>query len=194
MAEENATLPLFPLHTVLLPGGVLPLRIFEPRYLDMVSRCLRQESGFGVVLIRDGDEVGRAAHTHEVGTLGRISWFERRRDGLLGITVTGERRFRIRARDVGPDQLLSGRVQLLPEAPAQPLPEAHAHLAELLRRLLESLEPPYRTLPPAYEDAGWVGGRLIELLPLPLVRKQHCLELDDPLVRLEELRRYLERK
>ena len=76
--------PLFPLNTVMFPGGVLPLRIFEPRYLDMVSDCMRGDVPIGVVLIRDGLEVGRAAQTYDVGTLGVISYWNRRSDGLLG--------------------------------------------------------------------------------------------------------------
>ncbi|HEY0720771.1 MAG TPA: LON peptidase substrate-binding domain-containing protein, partial [Gammaproteobacteria bacterium] len=88
-------IPLFPLHSVLFPGGPLALRIFEPRYLDMVSRCMREECAFGISLIQEGDEVGDAAQPYEIGTLARISYFERRPDGLLGITVRGEQRFRI---------------------------------------------------------------------------------------------------
>ena len=107
-------LPLFPLHTVLFPGGPLPLRIFEPRYLDMVSRCLREDRGIGVVLIREGSETGPAPEVHDLGTLGRIHYWNRRDDGLLGVTLVGGRRFRILASTVQPDQLVCARVELLP--------------------------------------------------------------------------------
>jgi len=180
-------IPLFPLHTVLFPGGVLPLRIFEPRYLDMVSECLRAESPFGVCLIREGRETGTAAAIHEIGTLVRISWFEQRADGLLGISVDGQRRFRVCAQTVQPDQLLRGRVELLAEEKSSPLPQRYAALAELLQTLFEQLGSPYTRLRAQYADAVWVGARLCELLPLDLAIKQRLLQLDDPLERLERL-------
>lgn len=182
-------IPLFPLHSVLFPGGPLALRIFETRYLDMVSRCLKQESGFGVVLIREGSEVGEAPEVYEVGTLGRISYWERRRDGLLGITFTGEQRFHILEREVEDNQLIVAEVELLPNEPAVAVPPQHQELVELLVRILGELEHPYLTMPKAYDDSVWVGARLVELLPLELVQKQRLLQLDDPLERLERIAR-----
>lgn len=181
------TIPLFPLHSVLFPGGPLVLRIFEPRYLDMVSRCLKDESGFGVVLIREGREVGETPQIYEVGTFGHISYWEQRKDGLLGITVTGERRFRILQTAVQPNQLMTAEVELLPALPARLLPKQHTSLASLLQRILGELEHPYTTLERHYDDAEWVGGRLAELLPLDLVQKQRLLQEEDPLLRLERL-------
>jgi len=186
------TIPLFPLHSVLFPGGPLALRIFEPRYLDMVSRCLRDEDGFGVVLIRDGREVGEVPEVYEVGTFGCISFWEQRKDGLLGITVTGEHRFRILQTEVQPDQLLMAEVERLPATPAQPLPKQHQPLAQLLQRILDELPHPYLTLERRYEDAEWVGGRLAELLPFDLVLKQRLLQEADTLLRLELLKQILD--
>ena len=91
----SITVPLFPLNTVLFPGGVLPLRIFEPRYLDMVSDCLKSDTGIGVVLIKDGAETGKAADTYDTGTLSGISYWHKRPDGILGVTLKGDQRFRI---------------------------------------------------------------------------------------------------
>lgn len=188
----EATIPIFPLHAVLFPGGPLALRIFEPRYLDMVSRCLREGSGFGVSLIREGQEVGTAALPYEVGTFGHISYWQRRADGLLGITLVGERRFRILSSQVGADQLMSAEVQWLDDAAASPVPERFQALAGLLKGILEQLGQPYRKIPRRYEDAAWVGARLAELLPLSLAQKQYFLQIEDPVQRLERLQSMLD--
>jgi Lon protease-like protein len=184
---STLTIPLFPLNSVLFPGGPLPLRIFEPRYLDMVSRCLKEGSGFGVVLIRDGDEVGEVPQIYDVGTFGRISYWEQRSDGLLGITVTGEQRFRILHSMVQPSRLIEAEVTLLPLSPPQPLPKRHAALATLLQRILDEMEPPHLILERDYANADWVSGRLVELLPLDPAIKQRLLQEDDPLRRLDRL-------
>lgn len=180
-------LPLFPLHTVLFPGGVLPLRIFEPRYLDMVSDCLRHDSGFGVCLIRAGREVGAPAETFDVGTLARIQDWDKTPAGLLAITARGERRFRIVAREVRADRLTLADIELLDEPPRAALPLQHAPLARLLEHLLDDLDPPYKDLPRALDDADWVGARLTELLPIDMREKQVLLEQGDPLLRLTSL-------
>jgi Lon protease-like protein len=183
----TARIPLFPLHSVLFPGGPLVLRVFEPRYLDMVSRCLKEESGFGVVLIKEGEETGRAAETHEVGTYARITYWNRRADGLLGVTVRGERRFRILTREVQPDQLLLAEVEFLADELRLPLPPGYEPLAALLKSILDQLDHPYLTLPREFDDAAWVAARLAELLPIPRQRKQQLLESDDPLLRLKAI-------
>ena len=185
MSSER--LPLFPLHTVLFPGGVLPLRIFEPRYLDMVSDCLRNDSGFGVCLIRAGREVGAAAETFAIGTLARIQDWDRTPAGLLAITARGERRFHIIAREVREDRLAVAQVEFLEEPLPCALPLQHAPLARLLEHLLDDLDPPYKNLPRALDDADWVGARLTELLPMDLQEKQALLEQGDPLLRLTTL-------
>lgn len=189
---ERLTIPLFPLHTVLFPGGPLALRIFEPRYLDMVSRSLRDDQPFGICLIEDGSETGPAAHTFEVGTLVRITYWNRRRDGLLGVTVMGERRFRVLSQQTLPDQLVMAEVVLLDEEPQCDIPQEYVPLAELLRGILEQLDHPYRNLPRRYSDAGWVGARLVELMPLELHQKQLLLQMDDPVERLQRLKGIIE--
>lgn len=178
-------LPLFPLQTVLLPEGRLALRVFEPRYLDMVARCLRGENRFGVVAIREGAEVG-AATTYEHGTTAEIVDWHQEEGGMLGLLAAGREPFRIVSSRRQPDGLYVADVALLEPPPSQPLPEMHTPLAELLRRLLEPL-PLYRGVAPSFDDAAWVGGRLIELLPLTLEFKQTLLQSYDVLERLEQL-------
>jgi Lon protease-like protein len=186
--SEPREIPLFPLSTVLFPGGPLPLRIFEARYVDLVRRCLRDDSGFGVVLIREGVEAGGPALTCDVGTYARIVDFSQQPDGLLGIRAHGERRFRIRDRRRARDGLNLADVEWLPADPVLPLPEEFAELGPALEAILEQLGEPYASLERRTEDAAWVAGRLAEILPIPPAHKQHCLELDDPVERLRYLR------
>jgi Lon protease-like protein len=177
-------IPLFPLNTVLFPGGPLPLRIFETRYLDMLSRCLKNNQGFGVCLIEQGSETG-AAHTYTVGTLARIRDWSNGPDGLLHILALGERRFRVATLRTQHDGLNLGEVEWLPEEPPVPLPESSEPLAEMLRQLLAQLPGRYAALTSGYDDSTWVGYRLAEILPLPLTRRQYLLEISDARLRLD---------
>lgn len=191
---DSCVLPLFPLNTVLFPRGPLPLRIFETRYTDMVKRCMREGSCFGVVLLREGREAGAAASFSEVGTSARIVDFNLLPDGLLGISCRGERRFRVQRVWREPDGLNMGEVVWLDASPGQALeqtegvlavPEMYRHLADLLRKVLPELGEIYAALELRFEDAEWVSARLTEILPISLDDKQYILELDDPLRRLE---------
>ncbi len=184
--EGTEEIPLFPLGVVLFPGGWLPLRIFETRYVDMVRRCMREGSGFGVVLIREGAETG-PAQIHEVGTLARIVDFHQLPDGLLGLTCRGEGRFRVRNRRRQPDGLNVGEVQWLAAEPAMAVPERHVHLSELLRKVMPQLGEPYSSMDLQLDDAAWVGHRIAEILPIAAADKQFCLELQDPIERLDAL-------
>jgi len=179
--------PLFPLNTVMFPGGVLPLRIFEPRYLDMVSDCLRHDTAIGVVLIQEGQEVGQAAATHGTGTLSVISYWNRRRDGLLGITLRGTCRFRILSHEIQPNQLILAEVEALPAPQSIPVHGKYQPMANLLRKIIAQLEPPYTTMPAQYDNLEWVSARLCEFLPMPLEYKQQLLECDDVISRIEQL-------
>jgi len=183
--------PLFPLNTVLFPGGPLPLRIFEPRYVDMVSHCLRHESPFGVLLIREGREAGPAT-THEVGTLARISDWYQGSDGLLGITAIGERRFRLLSSRRQEDGLNIGDIEILDNEPQLPLPEEYQGIAAILAGVLNDLGRLYESLDRQFDDTGWVTARFVEILPLDLEEKQRCLEQSDPLERLHIVRRILD--
>jgi uncharacterized protein len=181
-------LPLFPLNAVVFPGGVLPLRIFEPRYLDMVSRCLRTDTGFGVCLIRSGRETGQPGEIHFTGTLCKIVDWTTLPDGLLGVTARGERRFRVLHTRIQADQLLVGQVEPTVDEIEQPLRAEFEPLRELLERIITELGPPYSELPGFYGQAGWVSARLTELLPLDLGIKQQLLEINEPGARLSRLR------
>jgi len=180
-------IPLFPLNTVLFPGGHLDLRIFEQRYLRLVSDCLSREAPFGISLIDSGQEVGGLAIPHRIGTLVRIVDWERRPDGLLGITVLGEQRFAIIDYEADPKQLLYAEVSLLANVPSATLSEKFRPLADLLQRILKQLANPDTPQPLHLDDAAWVGCRLAELLPLPLREKQRLLEIDNPMARLQLL-------
>lgn len=185
------TVPLFPLNSVLFPGGVLPLRVFEPRYLDMVSSCLRNNTAIGVVLIRDGAETGPAPSTHETGTLSEICYFNKRKDGILGVTLRGTQRFQIRSSTIQHNQLILAEVDTLPNNSPLINPDEYRPMTELLRKILAQLKPPYATMATHFDDLEWVSARLCELLPLPLALKQEMLCLDDSVQRLECLQRHL---
>ena len=178
---------MFALNTVLYPEGPLPLRIFEPRYVDMVSDRLRRDAPFIVALIRSGREVGGGATTHSIGTLARIVDWNRQDDGLLGIVALGGRRVEVLDTETRPDGLCVATARILEDEPASAVPPEHRRLAALLRGLLEELEARYRFVTPRFGDASFVGYRLSELLPMPLARKQQLLEIEDPLWRLREL-------
>lgn len=180
-------IPLFPLHSVLFPGGALPLRIFESRYIDMVKECMRHDRGFGVCMIRQGKEVGEVAEVYEIGTYGKIQYFEQLNSGLLGITARGESRFRVLRTWAEPNQLLMGEVEFLNPEPRIPLAEEYRPLAVLLGEIIQQLGPPYSVLPDEYEDASWVGQRLTELLPIDADLKQFFLQLEDPVQRLDRI-------
>lgn len=184
--SASLEIPLFPLQAVLFPGGPLPLRIFEPRYVDMISRCLKAGIGFGVALIRDGGETGPAT-IHEIGTVANIVDWDRLSDGTLGVVVLGGSRFLLRSSRREEDGLNLGVVDLLEAEPVVPLPERFHDMARLLEGVFEDLGPHYRHVEPAFGDASWIGCRLAELLPIELEHKQHCLELSDPIARLEYL-------
>ena len=172
--------PLFPLNTVLFPGGPLPLRIFETRYLDMISECLKADVPFGVLLIRDGQEAGPAT-TYEVGTLARIVDWYRGSDGLLGITAVGTQRFRLLSTERQGDGLNVGEVERLPDIDTMALPAEFSALPEILASVIDDLGRLYENLERRYEDAAWVAYRFAEILPVELAHKQTCLESEDVL-------------
>lgn len=186
MAEGNV-IPLFPLHTVLFPGGPLPLRIFEPRYTDMVGRCSREQTPFGVVLIQEGEEAGEVATTATVGCSARIADFCTLEDGFLGISCVGERKFRVRRVWRETDGLNMAEVSWLPAERDLELPADYSRLGDTVRRALDELAEHYEHVEKKFGDAAWVGSRLAELLPLALLDKQVLLEMDDPLARLDAL-------
>lgn len=194
----DAETPLFPLRSVLFPGGYLPLRIFEPRYLDMVQRCHAQGRPFGVVALTEGHEVRqrdgagfRREAFHAVGTLARIDHFEHEQPGLIHLRARGAQRFRLKASRCLSHGLWVGALTLLPDDAAVPVPDDLRHASRQLQDLLASwreragpeelpLQPPY-----AWDDAGWLANRWAELLPMPADDRQRLMAMDNPLLRLE---------
>jgi uncharacterized protein len=184
---DGSIIALFPLHAVLFPGGPLPLRIFETRYTDMVRRCMRTQQPFGVVMIQEGEEAGVVATTATVGCTARIVDFHTLRDGLLGISCVGERKFRVLRVWRADDGLNMGEVEWLPVEPELPVPADCERLASTLRRALEELAEHYENVERKFDDAAWIGARIAELLPIELADKQALLELDDPIERIRSL-------
>ena len=189
MTDTGTSLPLFPLHGVLVPGAALDLRIFERRYLDMVGECGRNGSGFGICLILEGNEAGTPATPVAFGTEAVIEDFGNTPEGLLSLRVRGRRRFhvlRTRVRDTG---LIVADIEWRDDvAPSSRLRPEHALLAELLRRILLQVDAGHVDPDPAlFDDAAWTGWRLAELLPLSMPQRQALLQLDDPHARLQYL-------
>ena len=181
-------IPLFPLRSVLFPGGFLPLRIFEQRYLKMVRDCARNDTGFGVCLIREGEEAVSPVKTAEIGTHAQIVDWYTLEDGLLGVSAVGTVRFIVDTSWQEEDGLFRARVRVLPEPSPRQLPEAYSLLADVLGRFMEKVGHQYPSWSEeCLEDAVWVGYRLAELLPLAGIEKQHLLELSDPMGRLQSL-------
>ena len=187
-------LPLFPLGTVLFPGGLLPLRLFEQRYLEMAKTCLRESAPFGVCLIREGAEVGAPATPEPVGCLARIAHWDMQQLGLLQIVAQGAERFRILDRRLQPDGLARADVELLPEEADTPVPDSLAACRQLLERVAAEHGERIFAQPYRFDSCAWVGARLAEILPLPLSTKQELLELGDGLRRLETIHRFLGRR
>ena len=183
---EPIAIAVFPLNIVLFPEGMLPLRIFETRYVDMVRRCMRGELRFGVVLIREGSEVG-PAETFDVGTMAKIVDFHQLSDGFLGLSCLGEQRFRIVSRSRQSDGLNLAQVHMLEQEDKVAVPDRYERLAELLKSVLPQLGEVYAGIKMRLDDAAWVGHRIAEILPIPAAQKQFCLELADPIERLDFL-------
>ena len=185
---STVEIPLFPLRTVLFPGGYLPLRIFEQRYLTMIRDCARNDTGFGVCLIREGEEAVSPVKTTQVGTHAQIIDWYTLEDGLLGVSATGTVRFMTKNTWQEDDGLFRAQVRVLAEPPECVVPEAFSVLSDMIRRFMDKVAHQYPDYTPGHlQDASWVGYRLSELLPLAGIEKQHLLELSDPIERLQNL-------
>jgi len=185
-------LPIFPLNTVLFPGGLLPLRVFEARYMDMTRDCLKRDEPFGVCLIREGTEVGAPAVPEGIGCLAKILECDMQEQGILNLKTRGGQRFRIVERRTGAQGLTSADVELIPPEETAEIPVEFASCARLLEMVVADQGKPIFAEPHAFNDASWVGYRLAEILPVPLIAKQKLLELTDSLGRLSILQRFLE--
>jgi Lon protease-like protein len=197
--SEAEPLPLFPLQAVLFPGGLLGLKVFEARYLDLVGTCLRQQRPFGVVCLRQGHEAGRGpVQLEPVGTLARIDALDGEQAGILQVRCTGGGRFELAAQPVQqPDGLWTAGVTPLPDDPHEtPAPEVLATvtaLAQAIRSLKAQGSTPFLE-PYRLDDAGWVANRWCEILPISLAAKQRLMALDSPSMRLQLVDEYLRGK
>ena len=189
------SLPLFPLHTVLFPGGLLPLKVFEQRYVDMTKACMMNNRPFGVCLIVQGDEVATPSAAQPeiaaVGTLARITDWDVPQVGILHLATIGESRFQVRKQSAQANGLLVGEVTPIEREATQPLGDAFKPLAQFLELVASRVGPRNFPAERKFDDASWVGYRLAELLPLPLNIKQSMLEINDAQVRLQVLQKFL---
>jgi hypothetical protein len=184
-------IPLFPLGVVLFPGGTLPLRVFETRYIDMTRGCLKNDTPFGVCLIREGREVGAPAVPEPIGCLARILECDMQQLGVLELKAAGRERFRVLATRSNSQGLVLGEVQVLPDAPDAPVPPELSTCVELLKSVVKRAGRPVFAEPHRYDSAAWVGYRLAEILPLPMEARQKLLEMEEPVARLSSLYRVL---
>ena len=188
---KSVEVPLFPLNTVLLPGSILALKVFEQRYVEMTKSCLKDNRPFGVCLIEEGSEVGTPAVPARVGCLATIIEWDMPQLGIFELKTVGTQRFRIETCDIRPDGLLIARITLMQEEPTAPLPDEHHICARVLRRIVDKLGSAYFREPFRFDDAAWVSYRLAETLPLKLAAKQKLLELDSSTARLTVLHKFL---
>ncbi len=197
-AAPRAALPLFPLHAVLFPGALLGLKVFEARYVDLVTRCLREAAPFGVVRLTEGSDVHRPdappVRFESLGVIAHVRSLDADQPGILAVRCEGGQRFRLSAAHQRADGLWLADATLLPDDPPTPVPADRQRSARALQAAVAALASrgtvpfaePYRL-----DDAGWVANRWCELLPIPLAAKQQLMALDDPLARLELVDRFL---
>ena len=183
MSEQRV--PIFPLRTILFPGSKLPLRIFEPRYLDMVSRCMRSNGEFGIVLSRKVTQPGML-ETYATGTLATIIDWNQGDDGLLGITTLGTNKFELLSMTKQEDELNIGEIKIIEKEEDFKAPPNFDNMISLLESILEDIDL-YDEREKFFESASWVSFRFAEILPLKINDKQKCLEFDDPILRLNFL-------
>jgi hypothetical protein len=188
-------IPLFPLNAVLFPGGLLPLKVFEQRYVEMAKACLRDEAPFGVCMIRQGSEVAREGAPGplfaDIGTLARIAAWDMPQLGILHVTARGDTRFRVERFERSPSGLVVADVVAIAAEPTVALTAAQAPLKSLLEVVAARIGPTHFPAGGDFDDASFVGYRLAEFLPLPLPAKQSMLEINDAGVRLTVLQKFL---
>ena len=181
--DENC--PIFPLRTMLFPDSRLPLRIFEPRYIDMVSKCMKDSLEFGVILSRESNDP-KMFETYNIGTMAKIIDWEQGNDGLLGITTIGTNKFKLLGMNKQEDGLNIGDVEIIEREGDFKPTENFSNLVSLLKAILDDINL-YNDDEKKFESASWVSFRFAEILPLKPEDKQKCLEIDDPIIRLNYL-------
>ncbi len=187
--SNDDTYYIFPLNTVLFPGGVLPLKIFEQRYIEMTKVCISENRPFGVCLIKEGKEVGTPAVPQETGCLARIAEWDMPQLGIFHLSTEATQRFRILSTNVQKNGLISAAVELLPDEPE--IAPQDQFCAEILKAILEQVGSDHFRAPHRYNDASWIGYRLCEVLPISLELKQQLLQSCDPQARLSQLSEFL---
>lgn len=203
MISPNSWLPLFPLNTVLFPGGVLPLKVFETRYVDMVRECMKNDSAFGVVLIKSGQEVGLAAEPDTVGCLANITQWDMQDLGVLLLRTQGGERFRIIETRVLGDQRLEARVEMINPDAAAAVSDIHLSCAKALKLVIDDINAKGRAeqgeafispfaQPAQLDSTSWVANRWCEILPIPMKARQKLLELENAQSRLAIVHQYLQ--
>lgn len=201
--QSDTWVPLFPLHSVLFPGGILPLKVFEARYIDMVRACMKSGLPFGVALIKSGQEVGNAAEPEDVGCLANIMHWDMEKPGILMLRTQGGERFRILETRALPDERLEARIDLIPADARLPVDDMHVACAKALKTVVEAIQAKGKdeqgddyvspfAFPLQLDQSGWVANRWCEILPIPLKARQKLLELEDAQSRLSIIYRYLQ--
>ena len=185
-------IPLFPLNVVLFPEGELKLRIFEPRYIDMVSDCLRNDTGFGVCLIQEDKDMAKSADFFSMGTYAKIIDWSQMEDGLLGIVIKGEKRFRVNSHKSSKNNLRVGEIDWLSDDD-NPMPASYQNFSDLLKEIVVRYELPIGNMPDRFDEANWVSERLAELLPFDLPIKQEILEMNSASNRFEYMETLLKK-
>ena len=185
-------LPLFPLNLVIFPAGILPLRIFEPRYLQMVRDCAKNQQEFVVCSLGENQTLKQAAESSWVGTACEIIDFETMPDGLLGITARGTRRVMISEPTQDANELILVTTETIPEEPDESLPDSFLEWSKIIPLITQKMGGAYANQEHKLASAQWVGARMAEYLPFELAHKQRILEIDYPLIRLNYLQDILQ--
>lgn len=195
-----ADLPLFPLRSVLFPGGLLSLKIFEARYLDLMSLCMRERRPFGVVALNTGTEARAsddAVTLEPVGVLAELLDVDSEQAGILLVRCKGTRRFTLHSHRQQPNGLWMGRATELPDddtvAPVDGMRDSVQALRQAITSLQEQDASPFLE-PFEFDSAGWVANRWCEILPISQVAKQKLMELSDPGIRLKLVDDFLRKK
>ena len=188
----NITIPLFPLGTILFPGGLLPLKLFEQRYLEMGKVCLRDEIPFGVCGIKEGTEVGAPATPFEVGCFAKIIHWDMPQLGILHIVAQGGERFRVLNHRSQADGLLVGEVEVIANDEAQSIAPEFSDCVDVLKKIIAGVGEQHFPTPLQFDEGTWVSNRLAEVLPLPLPTKQQLLKLQNANARFALLKEILQ--
>ena len=192
MSAARAEIPIFPLNAVLFPGGLLPLRIFEQRYMDMAKGCLRDNEPFGVCLIRSGREVGAPATPEPIGCTAKIVEWDMQQLGVLSVKAQGGQRFRILDSRITAAGLTRASIEMLPQDADTGLAGQFDACANVLKAVIKAHGPQIMAEPYLFDSSSWVSSRLTEILPVPLAAKQKLLELEDAAQRIEILSKFLQ--